>query len=113
MFERAWSRDSRGGAAEAGTAAETASAKATRAVPRRLTAGHSTLPRALRTHMSPLLAALLLALLAAPPAQAHGPRKRRKREQRDPRLQELPFSTAALASETHVRVLLPAGYSAA
>src|SRR4051812_3553471 len=112
MFERPWSRDRRGGAAEAGAAAETAMTKATSAVPRRLTAGHSTLPRALRTYMSPLLAALLSALIAAPAAQAIAPPKLIKREQLDPRLQELTFSTPALASETHVRVLLPAGYKA-
>src|SRR5205085_11591349 len=33
-----------------------------------------------------------------------------KREQLDPRLQELTFTTPALASPTHVRVLLPTGY---
>src|SRR3954467_6733789 len=112
MFERAWSRESRGGAAEAGAAAKSASTKATRAVLRRLTAAHSTLPRALRTHMSPLLAALLLALLPAQAPGAVGPAKLIKREQLDPRLQELTFSTPALSSETHVRILLPAGYGA-
>src|SRR3954453_22534340 len=107
MFERPWSRDRRGGAAEAGAAAETAMTKATRAVPRRLTAGHSTLPRALRTHLSPLLAGLLLALLAAPAARAIAPPKLIKRQHLDPRLQELTFSTTALASETRVRIVLP------
>ena len=62
--------------------------------------------------MSPLLAALLSAAIAAPAAQAIAPPKLIKREQLDPRLQELTFSTPALASETHVRVLLPAGYKA-
>src|SRR4051794_12650221 len=112
MFERAWLRESRGGAAEAGAAADSASAKATRAVLRRLTAAHSTLPRALRTHMSPLLAALLLALLPAQAPGAVGPAKLIKREQLDPRLEELTFSTPALSSEMHVRILLPAGYGA-
>jgi S-formylglutathione hydrolase FrmB len=62
--------------------------------------------------MSPLLAALLLALLPAQAAGSIGPPKLTGREQLDPRLQELAFSTPALASETHVRILLPAGYSA-
>ena len=62
--------------------------------------------------MSPLLAALLLALLGAPAAQALAPPNLIKREQLDPRLQELTFSTPALASDTHVRILLPAGYGA-
>src|SRR4051812_24445875 len=112
MFERPWSRDSRGGAADAGTAAARAIAKPSRALLRRLTAAHSTLRRALRTHMSPLLVALLLAVLPTGAAQAIGPAKLVKREQHDPRLQELTFSTPALASETHVRILLPAGYKA-
>src|SRR3954463_5242078 len=112
MFERPWSRERRGGAAEAGAAAPSATARARRAVPRRRTAAHSTLPRALRTHMSPLLAAMLLALLPASAAHAIAPPKLIKREQLDPRLQELTFSTPALASETHVRILLPAGYKA-
>jgi S-formylglutathione hydrolase FrmB len=62
--------------------------------------------------MSPLLVALLFALLPAQAAGAVGPAKLTKREQLDPRLQELTFSTPALAAETHVRILLPAGYGA-
>ena len=59
--------------------------------------------------MSLLLSALLLL-----PAGAHAiaPPKLTGREQLDPRLQELTFSTPALASETHVRILLPTGYDA-
>jgi S-formylglutathione hydrolase FrmB len=60
--------------------------------------------------VSPLLVALLLALLPAAAQAAIGPPKLIKREQLDPRLQELTFTTPALESETHVRILLPANY---
>src|SRR5256714_5680690 len=112
MFERLWSRDRRGGAALAGTAVATASAKPSRALPRPLTGGHSTLRHALRTHMAPLPTAPLLALLVAAAAGAIGPAKLVKREQLDPRLQELTRRAPALPADTHVRVLLPTGYDA-
>ena len=60
--------------------------------------------------MSPLLVAVVLALLPGVSQAAIGPPKLVKTEQLDPRLQELTFTTPALASETHVRVLLPTGY---
>jgi S-formylglutathione hydrolase FrmB len=62
--------------------------------------------------MSPLLAALLLAVVCGPAHAAVAPPELVKTEQLDPRLQELTFKTPALASETHVRVLLPDGYDA-
>jgi S-formylglutathione hydrolase FrmB len=62
--------------------------------------------------MSPLLVALLLALLPATAQSAVGPPKLIKTEQLDPRLQELTFTTPALSSETHVRILLPTNYDA-
>src|SRR4051812_13736977 len=60
--------------------------------------------------MSPLFVALVLALLPATAQAAIGPPKLVKTEQLDPRLQELTFTTPALATETHVRVLLPTSY---
>jgi S-formylglutathione hydrolase FrmB len=60
--------------------------------------------------MSSLVAAVVLALVAAAPAQAVKPPTLVKTQQLDPRLQELTFTTPALAAETHVRVLLPDGY---
>jgi S-formylglutathione hydrolase FrmB len=60
--------------------------------------------------MSPLLLALLLAIVPATAHAAGKPPTLVKTEQLDPRLQELTFTTPALASETHVRVLLPDGY---
>ena len=62
--------------------------------------------------MSPLLAALLLAVFCGPAHAAAAPPELVKTEQLDPRLQELTFKTPALSSETHVRVLLPDGYDA-
>jgi S-formylglutathione hydrolase FrmB len=59
--------------------------------------------------MSLVLAALALALLPAA-ARAVEPPKLVKTEQLDPRLTELTFTTPALATETHVRVLVPADY---
>jgi S-formylglutathione hydrolase FrmB len=60
--------------------------------------------------VSPLLAALLLALVPTTAGASIAKPKLVKREQLDPRLQELTFTTPALASPTHVRVLLPTGY---
>jgi S-formylglutathione hydrolase FrmB len=62
--------------------------------------------------MSPLLAALLLAVFATTAHAAAKPPTLVKTEQLDPRLQELTFTTPALKDETHVRVLLPDGYDA-
>ena len=62
--------------------------------------------------MSSLVAALVLALLPAAAHAATKPPTLVKTEQLDPRLQELTFTTPALAAETHVRVLLPDGYDA-
>src|SRR3954447_1000312 len=62
--------------------------------------------------MSPLAAAALLALVPASAHAATKPPTLVKTEQLDPRLQELTFTTPALKSETHVRVLLPDGYDA-
>ncbi|MEA2421069.1 MAG: hypothetical protein QOF55_168 [Thermoleophilaceae bacterium] len=59
--------------------------------------------------MSLLLAALLLAL-APTVASAADPPKLVSEQRLDQRLVELAFTTPALASETHVRVLLPTGY---
>src|SRR5437764_987374 len=54
----------------------------------------------------------MLACWAAPAAQAQsGGLQLVSSQQLDPRLVELTFSTPALAKQTHVRVLLPAGYS--
>src|SRR4051794_7871982 len=130
MLGRELSCESRGGAApKAGAAAEAsrhaavmarsrragtlraATLQATRQVAR-LTRRHSNLRRALRTHMSPLLLALLLAIVPATAHAAAKPPTLIKTEQLDPRLQELTFTTPALESETHVRVLLPDGYDA-
>ena len=60
--------------------------------------------------MSPLLVAVALALLPASAQAAIAPPKLTGRQQLDPRLQELTFTTSALASPTHVRILLPSGY---
>jgi S-formylglutathione hydrolase FrmB len=49
-------------------------------------------------------------VLPASAAAAVAPPKLVNRQRLDPRLQELTFSTPALASETHVRILLPTGY---
>jgi S-formylglutathione hydrolase FrmB len=59
--------------------------------------------------MSPLMVALVLALLP-PVAQAADAPTLVKTEQLSPRLSELTFTTPALAEETHVRVLTPTGY---
>ena len=60
-----------------------------------------------RTCALALLAALLV---AAPAAQASAGLEYKGAQQLSPRLQELTFSTPALAGDTKVRVLLPAGY---
>jgi S-formylglutathione hydrolase FrmB len=62
--------------------------------------------------MSSLAAALVLVLVPASAHAAAKPPTLVKTEQLDPRLQELTFTTPALASETHVRILLPDGYDA-
>ena len=62
--------------------------------------------------MYSFVAALVLALSTAAPAHAANPLTLTRTQQLDPRLQELTFTTPALASETHVRVLLPDGYDA-
>src|SRR4051812_46649917 len=72
-----------------------ATLQATRQVAR-LTRRHSNLRRALRTHMSPLLLALLLAIIPATAHAAAKPLTVVKTEQLDPRLQELTFTTPAL-----------------
>ena len=56
--------------------------------------------------MSPLLVALLLALLPATAQAAIGPPKLVKTEQLDPRLQELTFTTPALAQNRDVMPLM-------
>jgi S-formylglutathione hydrolase FrmB len=61
--------------------------------------------------MSSFVVALLIALLPAA-AQAAAPPALVKTEQLNPRLSELTFTTPALTSETHVRVLTPTGYDA-
>ncbi|MEA2410086.1 MAG: hypothetical protein QOC77_647 [Thermoleophilaceae bacterium] len=113
MFGREWSRESRGGAeANAGAEAEADTAIAARRHAARLTERHSNLRHALRTHMYSLVVAVLVALLPATAQAAVAPPKLVRTQQLDPRLQELTFTTPALASETHVRVLLPDGYDA-
>jgi S-formylglutathione hydrolase FrmB len=104
-----WSRERRGGpAANAGVEADTAIA--TRRQAARLTMPDSNLPSDLKTHMSSLIAAFVLALVPAAAQAAVAPPKLVKTERLDPRLVELTFTTPALAGETHVRVLLPDGY---
>jgi S-formylglutathione hydrolase FrmB len=60
--------------------------------------------------MSSFAAALLLALLPATAQAAAKPPTLVKTQHLDPRLLELTFTTPALVSETHVRILLPDGY---
>src|SRR3954447_5579757 len=112
MFGREWSCDSRGGAEANAVHGRAQAAIAASREAARVTERHSTLRRALRTHMSPLLLALLIALVPATAHAATKPPTLVKTEQLDPRLQELTFTTPALAAETHVRVLLPDGYDA-
>src|SRR3954463_14632484 len=111
MLGRDPSCERRGGEAPNATAGPASRKRAARQAAR-LTRRHSTLRRALRTHMSPLLAALLLAVFATTAHAAAKPPALVKTEQLDPRLQELTFKRPALAAETHVRVLLPDGYDA-
>jgi S-formylglutathione hydrolase FrmB len=61
------------------------------------------------TGLGAALAVLAMALLPAFARAADAPILV-SHQQLDPRLEELTFSTPALAAETHVRVLLPSGY---
>lgn len=78
----------------------------------RLTGPDSTLKGTLKTHMSSVVAALVLALVPATAHAAVEPPTLVKTEQLDPRMSELTFTTPALVGETHLRVLVPSDFDA-
>ena len=59
-----------------------------------------------------VLCLVLLALVPGAASADAGDLKLVRSEQKTPRLTELTFTTPAVEGETHVRVLLPAGYDA-